>query len=93
MGMAEYGSAAFKTHYKDGTVEVDHVEVVSADPVIGISLELLGQGEFWCDDEDGAILLAGDPAYQYRPVGFAHHDGHRYGVARVLICKRVEKGT
>lgn len=63
--------------------------VVAADDVVGITFELLAQS---ADDAfpvqaDGCILLAGDPAFRYRPtrVGCLEPGG----TARVLVCERV----
>lgn len=62
--------------------------VVQADDVIGISVELLNEalGTGLLVDEQGLLLLVGDPDYRYRPVCFgpAGVEGNR-----VLVCERV----
>lgn len=95
--MGDYGTAEFRAHYGDDG-KVERVEVVHADPVIGISLELLAQSTgsrqgLWVD-ADGMLWLAGDPRYRYRPVRFeCLVDGLQPGQAvegtRVLICERM----
>lgn len=85
----DYGEAAIRRS-DDGRLVVDR-----ADPVIGISLDLLfGEdglgGEGLPIDESGCIVLAGDPRYRYRPVRFVAHPGDRTETARVLVCERVE---
>lgn len=70
-----------------GTAIVELVDgrprIVEADDTIGVAPELLANSD---DDglpvdSDGCIVLAGDPAYRYRPVRFAAH--------RVVVCERV----
>lgn len=90
--METYGSAELRQH-DDG-----RVEVVRADPVIGITVELLVQalaGDGLPVDGQGHIWLAGDCRYRYRPVRFeASVSGLQPGQAvegcRVLVCERVE---
>lgn len=86
IGPGGYGSAELRTD-ADGLIEV-----VAADEVIGISLELLvkavGTGLYV--DVDGLLLLAGDRDYRYRPVRFVDHGvGLPTEGARVLVCERV----
>jgi len=83
--MAEpYGNATFKQH-DDGRIEVVH-----ADRVIGITLELLAEaGENLPVDQTGCILLAGYPEHRYRPVRFAGLMPDQSGSARVLVCEKV----
>lgn len=92
--MSDYGSAELReVPNDDGT---KRIEVVSADPVIGISVELLADALGWglWVGGDGLLWLAGDPRYRYRPVRFeAHVEGltpdQAVEGARVLICERV----
>lgn len=78
----DYGDAVV-TRQADGTLRVDR-----ADPVVGISIELLAQsdGAAMSIDSDGYVWLAGDPAYRYRPVRFAPGLG---GTPRIVVCERV----
>lgn len=85
-----YGDAEIRKH-EDG-----HLEIVRADDVIGISLELLVEavGQTLAVGGDGLLWLCGDPAYRYRPVRFvAHIGGLPPGTAvegcRMLVCERV----
>lgn len=73
--MDEYGDVVVHRS-ADGTVRIDR-----ADPVVGISAELLAQADpaLMGVDADGNLVLPG--GYVYRPVRFA-----RSG-ARVLICE------
>lgn len=81
--MADYGDATI-TRHDDGRLTVGR-----ADPVIGISLELLAQaGERLPVDASGCILLASDPRYRYRPVRFAGLLADASGPCRVLVCER-----
>lgn len=90
--METYGTAEIRRH-EDGRLEVVH-----ADPVIGISLELLAQavaGDGLSVDGNGYLWLGGDPRYKYRPVRFeasVHGLGAELAVegCRVLVCERVE---
>lgn len=89
--MIEYGDAVV-TRRDDGRLTVDR-----ADPVIGISVELLAQaGEHMPVDDDGCIWLAGDPAHRYRPVAFARGTvgslgpGLAGGRPDMLVCERAE---
>lgn len=84
--MADYGSA-WITRDDNGRLHVQ-----SADPIIGISLELLAQTQdpALTIDDTGCILLAGDPRYRYRPVRFAANPGDPTETARVLVCERIE---
>lgn len=64
--------------------------VVRADPVIGMSLELLATaGEHLPVDADGCLLLGGDPDYRYRPVRFAGLTIEASGPCWMLVCERV----
>jgi hypothetical protein len=88
--MSNYGSAVIVRN-DDGTVTV-----TQADPVIGISFELLAEAEphlLWVDGE-GLLWLGGDPRYRYRPIRFESTvSGIPQGMAvegtRMLICERV----
>lgn len=90
--METYGTAEIRRH-DDGRLEVTH-----ADPVIGISVELLAEAVggmgLWVDGA-GLLWLAGDPRYKYRPVRFEcavrglPADQAVEGT-RVLVCERVE---
>lgn len=91
IGPDGFGDAVVRRH-DDG-----RLEVVEADDVIGISLELLveavGSG-IWVDG-DGHLWLAGDPRYRYRPVRLWARvgnvpPGHAVEGARMLICERVK---
>lgn len=85
-----YGDAEIKRH-DDG-----HFEVIRADDVIGVSIELLHEalGAGLYVDGDGLLWLAGDPTYRYRPVRFVANlfnlasdeavEGTRY-----IVCERV----
>jgi hypothetical protein len=80
-----YGDATI-VRLDDGTLSITR-----ADPIIGMSLELLAQaGDNLPVDESGCILLAGDPAYQYRPIRFAGLTTDASGPCRILVCQRVE---
>lgn len=102
MATPEYGGAVMRTIYKDGTSEVERIVVVSADSVIGISVELLagatGGWGIWVGG-DGLLWLAGDSRYRYRPIAFECRvaglsaDEAVAGGPRVLICERVQEGT
>jgi hypothetical protein len=82
--MSEYGDAEI-VRAEDG-----RIEVVRADPVIGISLELLASaGDGLAVDDSGCLLLAGDSRYRYRPVRFAGVTAEASGPCRVLVCERV----
>jgi hypothetical protein len=82
--MDDYGDAVV-TRHDDGRLTVDR-----ADPVIGVSLELLATaGNLLLVDDDGCILLAGDSQYRYRPVRFAGLTVDSSGPCRVLVCERV----
>lgn len=92
--MADYGSAEIReVPNDDGT---RRLEVVAADDVIGISIELLAEALGWglWVGGDGLLWLAGDPRYRYRPVRFEANvaglsrDQAAEG-ARVLICERM----
>lgn len=85
----KYGDATITTAYgADGKIERYVVE--RADPVIGMSLELLAQAGWTLPvDESGCILLAGDPRYRYRPVRFAGTTIDSQGPVAVLVCERV----
>ena len=86
-----YGSAVLRRHH-DG-----RIEVVSADDVIAISMELLeealGLATGLYVDHLGNIWLAGDPNYRYRPVRFESPDypegSKPVEGRRFLICERV----
>lgn len=61
--MNDYGHATLKRNYLDDTVTVIH-----ADPVIGVSVELLDSAEPWAwDGETLQLDTAGE--YRYRPIG------------------------
>lgn len=90
IGPDGYGDAELRKH-DDG-----RIEVVRADDVIGISVELLAQSlgaGLWVGG-DGLLWLAGDPRYRYRPTRFVCNL-HGLSVdeavegARVLVCERV----
>lgn len=76
-----HGTATFSRN-ADGKTQVEH-----ADDVIGLSLALLDEDgtRLIVDDESGDLLLAGDPTYRYRPIGFAPAGGP----ARMVVCQRV----
>lgn len=79
-----YGDAVI-TRQEDGCLVVER-----ADPVIGVSLQLLAEaGESLPVDESGCILLAGDPRYRYRPLRFAGTAIDHSGPVGVLVCERV----
>lgn len=90
IGPGGYGGAVVRKR-DDG-----RLEVVEADDVIGISVELLNEDlgfGLWVDGE-GLLWLAGDPEYRYRPVRFiAKIEGLQPGDAiegaRMLVCERV----
>lgn len=69
----------------DGRVVVER-----ADDVIGISVGLLAQMEGCPVDGEGRLWLAGDPDYQYRPVGFAAPTPG--GGLGWVVCRRVHHG-
>lgn len=90
IGPDGYGDAEIR-QLDDGTLEI-----VRADDVIGISVELLAEAlgsGLWVDG-DGLLWLAGDPTYKYRPVRFATFargltaDSAVEGT-RVIVCERV----
>jgi hypothetical protein len=90
IGANGYGDAEMRRH-DDG-----RIEVLRADDVIGISLELLVEavGQGLQVDADGFLWLGGDGAYRYRPVRFASSvhglpPGTAAEGARVLVCERV----
>lgn len=92
--MTAYGTAEIRRLLNDDGTE--RLEVVSADDVIGISVELLAQAVGWGPwvGGDGMLWLAGDPAHRYRPVKFEANvagleSGQAVEGARVLICERV----
>lgn len=83
--MNDYGSATV-TRHDDGRVTVEQ-----ADPVIGITFELLGQSdpELLRVDGEGLLWLGGDQRYRYRPVRFVAHPDVPGEGARILVCERV----
>lgn len=90
--MSDYGSAEIR-RTDDG-----HLIVVSADEVIGISVELLaealGGAGLWVDDGTGLLWLAGDPNYRYRPIRFTttvHGLDPNTAMegSRFVVCERV----
>lgn len=86
IGPDGYGDAEIRKH-DDGTLEV-----VRADDVIGISVELLDEavGHGLAVGDDGLLWLAQDPRYRYRPVRFVHHRQFGAEGARMLVCERVQ---
>lgn len=78
--MSDYGTAYLQRNYDDGTVTV-----TQADPVIGVSQELLDQAEPWVfphgDQETIQLDTAGD--YLYRRIGPAP-EGY------VVVYERIE---
>lgn len=63
------------------------LEVIAADDVIGFSLDLLGKcPEGLSVDDDGLLLLAGNPDYRYRPMMFVSSSHN--GPPTVLVCER-----
>lgn len=90
IGPDGYGDAEVIRH-DDG-----RIEVVRADEVIGISLELLVEavGTGLSVDGNGWLWLGGDPEYKYRPTRFvASVHGLSADTAvegtRMLVCDRV----
>ncbi len=83
--MQDYGHAVLRR--AEG-----RVEVVEAADRIGVAL-VLAADEVGTVTEEGHLLLAGDPAHEYRPVGFAPHSTTPYAgaVAAVLVLERVER--
>ena len=92
IGPDGYGSAEVLKH-EDGTLELVH-----ADDVIGISVELLagalGTDGLWVGG-DGLLWLCGDPRWRYRPVRF-HSSAHGLEAeqavegVRFVVCERVQ---
>ncbi len=90
IGTDGYGDAELR-RLDDG-----RTEVVRADDVIGISVELLAEAAGWglWIGGDGLLWLAGNPEYRYRPVRFVSNlnglgpDEAVEGM-RVLVCERV----
>lgn len=79
--MADYGTAILKKH-DDGRITVEH-----ADPVIGISVELLAEAEMAPGlrvTSEGYLSMGSDGLTMYRPVRFDPRSG-----TRVLVCERV----
>lgn len=86
IGPGGYGTAVMRK-LDDG-----RIEVVEADDVIGISLELLVEavGTGLYVDVEGLLWLGGDRNYRYRPVRFVDHGvGLPVEGNRVLVCERV----
>lgn len=84
---ATFGEAQLRRHDDElGT----WVEVVAADDTIGMSLKLLADAQFLPVQEDGTVLLAGDPAYRYRPARLECMFGAVGFPPDVLVLERVQ---
>jgi hypothetical protein len=91
IGPDGYGDAEIRK-LDDGSLEV-----VNADDVIGISVELLAEAVgfgLWVGG-DGLLWLAGDPRYRYRPIRFVAKvaglaPGEAVEGTRMLVCERVQ---
>lgn len=68
--MSEYGGATLQAHY-DLNGRVTEVTVLQADPVIGVSQELLDHAESWVFPGEGQDIIQLDTAgeYRYRRIG------------------------
>jgi hypothetical protein len=91
IGPDGYGDAEMRKR-DDGSLEV-----LNADDVIGISVELLAEAVgfgLWVGG-DGLLWLAGDPRCRYRPVRFVAKvagltPSEAVEGTRMLVCERVQ---